>query len=125
MTGKPKALAYAEDTRLAWAAGLFEGEGCISLDKRFDQLVLSISMTDKDVVELFAEVIGYGKVRKLHTPSMQAKGRKPAWIWTVTGSPAELCATKLLPYLCERRTERLAETLAIVFLSKKKRRVKK
>jgi hypothetical protein len=39
---------------IAWAAGLFEGEGCIQRQR------LRIEMTDKDVLEMFADIFPGG-----------------------------------------------------------------
>ena len=48
---------------IEWAAGLFEGEGCITTNHR-----IKIAMTDKDVVEDFARVVGFGDVREQQRP---------------------------------------------------------
>lgn len=52
-----------EPTReeIAWAAGLFEGEGCIHELKK-TSASLSVAMTDLDVLERFREVVGAGHI---------------------------------------------------------------
>ena len=41
---------------IEWAVGLFEGEGSIFRDKRCSTWTLQLRMTDRDVVERFAEI---------------------------------------------------------------------
>lgn len=52
--------------QIAWAAGLFEGEGTWNAyqvkPRGKIQMQARVGMTDRDVVERFAEVIGFGKV---------------------------------------------------------------
>lgn len=78
----------ATPTEIAWAVGLFEGEGCISEvhrnrdpECRYRTVTLKLGSTDKDVVERFAAIVGVGgiqpKVRRL--PSY-----KDQWIWQCT-----------------------------------------
>lgn len=104
-----------EPCDIAWAAGLFEGEGCISLYSQprkvvedYKKLYLSMKMTDKDIMERFAEIVG-GSVRKHHTPSMKKGNHKVQWIWTVFNEEAERVAMLLLPFLGERRTSKFWE----------------
>src|SRR3990167_5406713 len=50
---------------IAWAAGLFEGEGCISVHRskgRRPQPKLNIAMTDLEPMERFAKALGVGNV---------------------------------------------------------------
>jgi hypothetical protein len=48
--------------RLAWAAGIFEGEGSITRIRRGDgfDLQISINMTDFDVLARFDEIVARG-----------------------------------------------------------------
>lgn len=53
--------------QIAWAAGLFEGEGCITSIKKQTKVGTSVharlilNMTDLDVVERFVEIVGGNK----------------------------------------------------------------
>ncbi len=52
-----------EQMDLAWAAGLFEGEGCILVENRAKyvggkRVRLIIAMKDQDVLERFARIVG-------------------------------------------------------------------
>lgn len=104
---------------LAWAAGLFEGEGCFYLRRepnRRKYLGLDMSMTDRDVIERFARIVGAeDKVRKHHTPSAKARGYQVLWRWQCAGSTAERVATMLAPYLGERRLGRLNQILFQIY----------
>jgi hypothetical protein len=102
---------------IAWAAGLFEGEGCIFSDsnagKRHQQRCLILSSTDEDVVRRFAAAVGVGKVhRRTRTPAWQPHW-KDQWEWRVnrwTGIVEVLDLFK--PFLGERRTAAANKMLA-------------
>jgi hypothetical protein len=68
----------------AWAAGLFEGEGCICLTRRRDgrmQAMLTLKMTDRDVVDRFHKIVGYGTVRE--STWYRKVGYAPQWEWRI------------------------------------------
>lgn len=71
-------------TELAWAAGLFEGEGCfnVRLGSRrhlfYPQALLK--MTDEDVVRKFHRIVGMGSVYFKGVPK---GGLKPQWCWRI------------------------------------------
>ena len=97
-------------TDIVWAAGLFEGEGCIH-DKtdRPNQRVLAISMTDKDVMERFVDVVGYGN---LTGPYMAQKSTKPLWAWQLYKKTEVLRILKMfLPHFGKRRSEKAIEAI--------------
>jgi hypothetical protein len=77
------------DTReLAWAAGLFEGEGCISSRRRSTKRATHVAtrqlailvMTDEDTVRRFQAAVGVGTVYGPY----QRPGKKPEWRWQTT-----------------------------------------
>lgn len=88
---------------VAWAAGLFEGEGSIMMNK-YDghwRRGLRMSMTDEDVVRRFAAVVGVGQV---HGPIVQNPKHKPAWRWHSHSWPdIVLVLNAFMPYFGERR----------------------
>lgn len=91
-------------TDLAWAAGLFEGEGTIAIARRGQddtyRLLVTISNTDEEIIDFFYTRWGgwrqgaYG----------ERPGRKPAWTWTVAAGRAEGFLRDIAPFL---RTERV------------------
>lgn len=97
---------------LIWAAGLFEGEGSITLitseGRKYPRLQLS--MTDYDVVlRFYYSVGGLGKVAGPFTRALYPK-RKPIWRWHVDGYKVvhELLAY-FLPWFGVRRKKRAVE----------------
>lgn len=95
----------------AWAAGLFEGEGCLTWLKRpgqYNYPTTTLSMTDEDVVRRFAAIIGIGKVtmRKLKP------NRKQEWQWRAFGAAAMAHLDETIgPWLGSRRRAKLDEML--------------
>jgi hypothetical protein len=96
-------------TDIVWAAGLFEGEGSIHMKTdRPRQRVLSIGMTDKDVMERFVDVVGYGNLQGPYI----AKLRKPFWKWQLYKKTEVLRILKLfLPHFGKRRAEKAIEAI--------------
>lgn len=101
----------------AWAIGIFEGEGCISIHKptarqRHRLVRLTVSSTDKDVIEIFHNIIGVGNIR--FRPS-RSSNLKPSYIWTTHSKDDMIYAIQfLMPGLCNRRSERAKEAIHIL-----------
>lgn len=100
---------------VAWAAGLFEGEGCITI---FDQkhnvlplIRLQVQMTDRDVVAQFCDVVECGKVsgpKRVGRPN-----RKPVYVWAIGNrKDVERILLAFLPWFGERRAAKAQLTLA-------------
>ena len=89
----------ATEEEIAWAAGLFEGEGCFSYSQR--RARASMSLTDLDVLERFQRVVGCGAI------GIANKGWRPhhkqAWQWWGNGDDFVKVLALLEPWLCERR----------------------
>jgi hypothetical protein len=90
---------------LAWAAGLFEGEGCITR-RQGVQTNLVMTMTDEDVVRRFHAIIGHGKV---YGPYKTKTGVKLQWRWACTGS--KHCIAVLAALWCFLGERRKARTI--------------
>lgn len=100
---------------IAWAAGLFEGEGTITHTTARNNTTgkahrLSLESADLDVLERFVRVVGVGEAKLVRrTPR---PGRKPTWVWKVDGRRrCEPVLRLLLPHLGRRRAERAREAL--------------
>lgn len=98
---------------LAWAAGLFEGEGCFSTrmtGKKDRGICARLKMSDEDVVRRFYTVVGLGN---MNGPYFAPK-KKPVWIWQ-TGSfeVVQAIMAMLWPWLHSRRRARIKELLFI------------
>jgi hypothetical protein len=87
---------------LAWAAGLFEGEGCFSVLKDGRGPQASLSMVDQEIVEKFADIVGAGKIYPYHKPPYQ-----PVYKWQ-SGDFEQFqhVVCVLWPWLGRRRKEK-------------------
>jgi hypothetical protein len=97
-----------------WAVGLFEGEGSLFKDKRNNTWTLQMRMTDKDVVQMFADVMGTGG--KVHDESGQPRriltGRKACYRWTCSRkTEVTRIVLKMLPLLGDRRAHKVLDCL--------------
>lgn len=101
---------------IAWSAGLFEGEGCIQINRKNrkgirPQVHLTLKMTDLDVVKRFAKAVGFGSIRG---PYQYSTKHKPAWVWTWHGREALAWAQKnWLHLLGKRRRAKLLEAIKV------------
>ena len=93
---------------VAWAAGLFEGEGTFTTDNRGTSVRACLHMTDQDVVERFAAIVG-GKVLGPYGPYGHSA---PRWQWEAYGENALRLMDLFEPYLGQRRLARCAELRA-------------
>lgn len=99
---------------LAWAAGLFEGEGTFTLARvrrdgrpELTYARASVVSTDRDVVERFHAAMGVGSIT---VEKRRERGHKDLYKWGVQSRAGfKVAANKLRPWLCARRRARLAE----------------
>ena len=102
---------------IAWAAGFFEGEGCISRhSKTNNRWALQMASTDKDVIEKFVNIVGIGKLYGPYQQRQRTKDGslvKPLWRWSCADKASILkFANTIGPFLGERRTSALQKALA-------------
>lgn len=90
----------ATEVELAWAAGLFDGEGCIQIAKQTagknvnHTLVLSLAMVDTATVAAFQTIVRCGTIRKY------ANGKaRPLYTWRIWNTEAVKVLQKLYPHL--------------------------
>ena len=104
-------MPWRED--LAWASGLFEGEGWITsagASPSGSKYILGLSMTDRDTVERFQRVIGFGSVYVVD----KGPGNKVQYRWVVQSFEKVQAALAMLwEGLGARRRARAAAVLAI------------
>jgi len=110
---KPKPFSSRED--VIWAAGLFEGEGWISIQGKTP--AIGIQMADKDILEKFAHAVGAGNIYykkpKIYD-SRRIKSKKPQWAWRVTGfQRVQAILVYMWSWLGMRRRARTKEVLGI------------
>lgn len=100
-------------TDLAWCAGLFDGEGCISIGavapaKRNDlvntsyRLTVKVTMCDLRTIKRFHSIMGVGTVQK-HQPSNPRCNA--SWSWVAMSRLAEKALLKLQPWIVTKKNE--------------------
>lgn len=100
---------------VAWAAGLFEGEGTIVIYGKGGRRVnLALASTDLDVVARFCAIVGAGSVGTKSRRNMAAH-HKTQYQWML-GNNAEVVRvlTLLRPWLGDRRGERADQALDLL-----------
>lgn len=101
-------------TDIAWAAGLFEGEGCFSAGYRPSgkaYVVAVLSMTDRDVVDRFMAIVGCGAI---YLRPDARWNHQDTYMWRVQEAvQVRKVIAMLLPYLGERRRAKALEVDAI------------
>lgn len=102
----------ARATEVAWAGGLFEGQGALEL--RLDgSVLLSLASTDEDVIDRFRFVVGAGRL--CSEPPGRSGRRKRTWRLDIVQVEDVLrVITLLYPWLGERRKARADEVVAIL-----------
>ncbi len=113
--------ATCRDRQVAWLAGLLEGEGSFMhpAPSRPRSPVVSLSMTDQDVVERAASILGVSACR---TAPRSSTGRA---VWCVQARGRRAVATMMAvdPYMGERRSLRIEEVLAACPMTGPRRKV--
>lgn len=66
-----------KDTELAWAAGFFDGEGCIGYYPQNRRMMVTVVQKDRRPLERFQEALGFGKI---YGP---AKSKSACYNWSV------------------------------------------
>jgi len=84
---------------LAWAAGLFEGEGTVRINKptkrNMGALIVSVTNTDRQIVDWFqTRWPGYMKGVSGMRPD-----QRPAWAWVIAAHVAAGFLTSIRPYI--------------------------
>ena len=108
---------------LAWAAGLFEGEGGWSQQTYTTTKGVAhyypranLVGSDLDVLERFQNIIGFGKL----SPKQINLGKKPMWVWqTSSVEQTQALYAMLWPWLGKRRRSRIREIVLCSRLGQK------
>lgn len=97
---------------LAWAAGLFEGEGWVTVNPNRLQPELGLGMSDLDIVERFAEIMTLERPNIVRKYTLK-NGRKPTYRVMFYGfERVQAIIAMFWPYLGERRRERAVYLLS-------------
>jgi len=111
--------------RLAWAAGIIDGEGCISIARRNPvgnngrgsrspsyTVNLKIGMVHRPTIEALRETFNVGA---LYNRPPEKPNHRTQWHWIVSGKDLARVLTMVLPYLIVKKEE---ADLALFFLQK-------
>lgn len=111
----------ATEVEWAWFTGLFEGEGCFAWSGK-NSVYLTVTSTDRDVLERMRSIAGCGTLGKRTEPSRTRHPNwKESWYWQISrADQVEEIIDRMEPYLCSRRLERAQE--ARLRLAKVRRR---
>lgn len=122
-----KIARQPHDVRIAWLAGIIEGEGHIRRPGRAKngRLVppdISVKMTDEDVVRMLCATARCGRVYGPYETKQKGRDHskwKPCWVWTLRKRDEFLViAQAIRPYMSARRKQSLDE--AILYLTKRR-----
>jgi hypothetical protein len=106
-----------KDLEIAWAAGLWEGEGCFSMSRTSTgriQAQAIISSVDKDVIEKFHKIVEFGTI-KIRQPAEGRSEKQVSYVWSVSSiSKFSELALMFWPYLGQRRRARAIEIIDLV-----------
>ena len=93
-----------------WLVGLLEGEGSfyVKVDKGYKYPAIALNMTDRDVVDRAAALMGATVFRLKHGKN------KDSFQCRVQGGRALLLFGKLQPHMGKRRQRQIAQTLDTV-----------
>jgi hypothetical protein len=115
------------DLESAWLAGLLEGEGYFQITKprhhHPTQVVIRLSMTDKDVVEKAAKLLNNVPINQ----KARTTKRKPIYAISLSKrDEVEKILLQILPFMGNRRGQRINECLEVIkerrkFLSETRR----
>ncbi len=100
---------------IIWSAGLFEGEGSISISKLPSGRLyprIKVKMCDKDAIEKFASTFKL-KVLDVVKDKSWKEHYKDAWYTDSTGKKAVAILYMLYPWLGNRRKARADEVIAL------------
>ena len=114
-----KTASNVKQTELAWAAGFFDGEGCVHYSWRKPRnpnctptlmYGISIGQTDKRVLTRFMKAVGEGNVTG---PFLRKPPRKPVWTYHCVSQRGMTEIHKLLcPYLSSIKQQQFKKTFS-------------
>jgi len=105
---------------LAWAAGLFEGEGYIGIQSRAGERkyksnywYIGIGMTDEDVIKRFADLFNLNYTTRVRANEKSSKNYFKDLYVVRTSKRAKVkeIVDALLPFMGERRRSKMEEFL--------------
>ena len=102
--GAPAPINWTREN-LAWLAGIVEGEGSITAERRGRGPRVKVKMTDEDVIRLVHTIAGLGHVYGPYKAKKPSGGfGKDQWVWVCNRAyEAYAMMVALAPWMCSRR----------------------
>ena len=86
-------------TNRAWAGGLIDGEGCITIHS--GTLRLDVQSTSRITIETLHSLFG----GTCAVESRRTKSGRTVFKWSLYGKKARNCLSKLIPYMVEKKKQ--------------------
>ena len=103
---------------IAWVAGIVEGEGCIVVSPKSRSLRLSVEMTDLDVLQRLATILGpTARVNKRNI-ELKNPAHKDRYVLHLYGAPMAGWLQTIYPLMGARRQSRIRDAL-VMFKARK------
>jgi hypothetical protein len=106
-------LRDLSESKVAWLAGLYEGEGCfltVTVQGGYEQPRAVLNMTDVDVLETVINYLGFGNLYFINKSKDNSKW-KDAHTLVYNGEDAAELMKTLLPWLHGRRATKVKAVL--------------
>ena len=98
---------FSDQQTLAWLAGVLEGEGSFMFSEKHKSLILTVQMTDEDVIAriagIWSSAISKANVKQSH--------HKTPFSTKLVGARAAYFMNLLLPFMGERRASKIREVI--------------
>lgn len=93
------------DVMLAYAAGLFDGEGSITIQRSNNtfSLVVRVTSTDRPIVDFL--LLHFGGWIGVQTPNKNVKNCRPCWFWGIQSKAASLFLARIAPFLVIKKSQ--------------------
>lgn len=93
---------------LSWAAGVFDGEGSVSIyveTARSTNVQLRMGMSHKETIDRFNQIVTHGTVYTTKTHKGSPDNYLRMWWWAASNRAAEEILKILLPYSVTKRSQ--------------------
>lgn len=96
--------------QLAWAAGVFDGEGNIACTNSSKALILQVGQSHMEMLNRLREIF---KIGKIYGPYPRGINRRPHWNYSVNGPIAQAVVAMIYPFLGSVKQEQCRHAIGI------------
>ena len=111
-------IRYATDLEVAWAAGIYEGEGCCVVNGNGRSFTIAVSQKDPELLYRLRDLFG-GTVKERsneRNTNLLSDGTRVIFDWRIHGDRGRVFIASVYPFLTSRRKAQVARTGAIKFV---------